>query len=161
MGLSATLGIGLQALWGMINNLQLVTHTPLFLIPYSAIILTYLQTLFTIVNFDIFNSADNLQTLFQLEEVEYYNSYNEVFTFMGYDNSSFIYIVGFPVFVLLLYLCFIPVFLISSLFKHKIAQRVKEYLRKILLFNGFFRYFLELSLESGFGLYLNINNPEL
>lgn len=40
-------------------------------------------------------------------------------------------------------------------------QKFLKFLKSFIFFNAFFRYFIELSLESGFGLYLNMFNIEV
>ena len=112
IGLSAIIGTSLQFIWGFINNLQLITHTPLLKVPYTAIILSFLKIIFDIVNFDVFNTESNLKGMFHLKDADDYPEYDEYFSFMGYDNTNFLYIVGFPIFVLYFYIWLIPFYFI-------------------------------------------------
>ncbi|CDW89601.1 UNKNOWN [Stylonychia lemnae] len=101
MGILA--GSSLQFLWGLINTLQLVTHTPLFTIQYTANIWIFLKILFDIVNLDFYNAELLLQNIFQLKSSDNYESYNDRFAFLGYDNSNFIQLIGSPMLFLLYY----------------------------------------------------------
>ncbi|CDW77153.1 UNKNOWN [Stylonychia lemnae] len=52
IGMSLVFGTSLQLLWGLVNTLQLMSHTPLMAIPYNMPILSFLKTIFTVVTFD-------------------------------------------------------------------------------------------------------------
>jgi len=50
----------LQFLWGLINALQLAIHIPILDINLPPNVLVFLQTLFNIINFDLFDTESNL-----------------------------------------------------------------------------------------------------
>ncbi|CDW89609.1 UNKNOWN [Stylonychia lemnae] len=79
-------------------------HTPLFSIGYPGHVLIFIQALFSIINLDIFNVAKDLKNFFKLKAIDEYSEYNDRFAFLGYDNSNFIYLIGMPIFFLIIYL---------------------------------------------------------
>ena len=52
-------------------------------------------------------------------ENDYYCEYNELFTFLGYDNSNIIYLIGFPVILLIIYAALVTIYLLALLIKSK------------------------------------------
>lgn len=60
MALSLTVGASLQYLWGMINTLQLLTHTPLFSINMPANVMLFLSDIYGIVNFNLLANANQI-----------------------------------------------------------------------------------------------------
>ena len=66
IGVSMILGTNLQILWGLVNTLQLVAHTPLYNIPYTAEVLIFLRAVFMVVSFDPVQSENYLMSIFRL-----------------------------------------------------------------------------------------------
>ncbi|CDW82428.1 UNKNOWN [Stylonychia lemnae] len=139
LAMSATVGTSLQMLWGLINNLQLVTHTPLFKIPYSANILNFLRALFSVVNFDVIGTEMILEKVFDLQSSDDYTPYNDNFTFLGYDNSNFIYLIGFPILILIMNILLTIFYLLISRIKLKL-------------------FFIEISLEASFSAVITFSD---
>lgn len=98
IGLGLIGGTSLQMLWSLINTLQLITHTPLFSIPYTQRIFIFLKAFFSIATFDVINSADILQVIFGLHSPDDYPPYNSRFDFLGYNSCNFVYLIGPPMF---------------------------------------------------------------
>ncbi|CDW74799.1 UNKNOWN [Stylonychia lemnae] len=71
-------GTSLQMLWGFINTLQLITHTPLFQIHYTLNILLFLQAVFDVVNLDPYKIEEQIKWLFNLKPSEEYEPYNDL-----------------------------------------------------------------------------------
>jgi hypothetical protein len=65
--------------WGLVNTLQLVTHTPLFDINLPANVQFFLSTIFSVVNFDIIAPSTQLKVIFNLADEDEYEPYNENF----------------------------------------------------------------------------------
>lgn len=117
--MSAILSTSLQALWDMINNLQLVSHTPLFNIAYTANILMFLKTLVALSNFNLFNVNSWIETVFKLKPEEEYDSYNYYFDFLGYECTNFIYLLGLPIFLIFVYFGLMLIYIVILPFKYK------------------------------------------
>eukprot|EP00347_Sterkiella_histriomuscorum_P016053 403354665 len=116
MGLSIFLGNFMQLLWGMINTLQLASHTPLFTINYSAEVNEFLKAIFDVSTFDPIESNQYIQRVFKLEDIENYPPYNDRFEFTGYDSSNFLYLLGgFPVLFIFKYLLILIIYLSFNL----------------------------------------------
>jgi hypothetical protein len=115
MALSFTLGTTLQYLWGLVNTLQLVTHTPLFDINLPANLQLFLTTIFSVVNFDILAPSSVLRVVFDLAHEDEYEPYNENFELLGYDNSNFIYLVGSPLIYIAIYVVGVVFYFIMHL----------------------------------------------
>ncbi|CDW77305.1 UNKNOWN [Stylonychia lemnae] len=128
IGINMLIGTSLQLVWGMVNTLQLVSHTPLFSIPYTAEILIFLKAVFTVVTFDPFNSSQHLQKIFQLRPVDEYEDFNDRFEFLGYDNSNFIYLIGPPILLLIFNIGLILIFALIRLVKSSKLRKIDEYL---------------------------------
>ncbi|CDW88273.1 UNKNOWN [Stylonychia lemnae] len=153
VAMSFTLGISLQLLWGMINTLQLISHTPLFNIQYPIHVKIFIQALFSILNLDIFDVEKDLQVIFDLKENDDYPEYNELFTFLGYDNSNFIYLIGLPIIFILIYTALILAFFILSLLRIKsFIQFIKMKFLKIKCL-----YFLPLDFWQGIIAFMFFN----
>ena len=140
----------------MINHLQLISHTPLFRIPYTASILSLLHSQFSVVNFDTFQGSEALQKMFDLKDSSAYPPLDDYFEYMEYNTSNFIYILGFPFLVLLGYLSLVPLCFLLMIGKCSRSWSLTVYLANLLICNVFLRYFMELSLESGFGFVINL-----
>lgn len=63
---SLLFGSSLSLVWGLINTLQLISHTPLFAIPYTSKILLFLKSLFLLITFDPLYSEEILHSLFKV-----------------------------------------------------------------------------------------------
>lgn len=72
----------------------------------------FIQSMFRIVNFDVFDASGILQTLFILDDIDDYPPYNYYFDNLGYDNCNFLYLIGPPVLSVLVYLGLVFIFLI-------------------------------------------------
>eukprot|EP00347_Sterkiella_histriomuscorum_P007200 403349876 len=153
-------GASLSVLWGLINTLQLVTHTPLFSIPYTANILNFLQSIFQVVNFDLFNIQDILQQIFQLESPDYYDPYNIRFQFIGYDNSNFMYLIGAPLIFFFLDIILALLFPLLKMNDHNLCKKLQNYLRPRLFYSSYLLFFIEMALEITFSCIINLKNPE-
>jgi len=44
-----------------------------------------------VTNFDLFDSGDQLQRIFHLDDSDNYPPYNAYFDYLGYDSSNFLY----------------------------------------------------------------------
>eukprot|EP00347_Sterkiella_histriomuscorum_P002815 403366702 len=169
VAMSIVLGSSLQMLWGMLNTLQLISHTPLFKIAYSTIILRFIKAMFSVVNFDMFDASAQLQVIFGLDDIEVYPAYNTYFEYLGYDNSNFLYLIGPPIITVFIYLGILLIYLIIL----KIDQRQQEYLIfnssfyfsvnivkkklfKFLFLSTLVRFFMELALEIALSTIVNI-----
>lgn len=90
----------------------MVSHTPLFSIPYPAIIQDFLRAIFDVVTFDPFNSATYLEIIFELKDVNDYDAYNDRYEFVGYNTSNFVYSIGPPIFVLMFNISLVFIYLL-------------------------------------------------
>ncbi len=115
---SLIFGSSLSLVWGMINTLQLISHTPLFMIPYTSKILLFLKSLFLLITFDPVNSESMLDTMFRVKgNEESYPSFNFRFDFLGHDNSNFIFLIGMPMLFLYVNLVLVVFYLLISRIK--------------------------------------------
>lgn len=105
-------GTSLSIMWGMINTLQLISHTPLFKIPFSASILLFLKSLFMLITFDPIETNSYLEVIFDLQDEEEYPPYNANFEFLGYESSNFIYLLGTPIFGIFIYAFLIILYIV-------------------------------------------------
>ena len=98
-GLIASVLIGTKTwiIWSFINSLQLIFHTSLLRIPYSANFMTMIQNMIKILRFDIFDASGILEYTFKLRDETFYQSFDESFSSLSYDSSSFIYLIGTPI----------------------------------------------------------------
>ena len=48
-----------------------------------------------------------------------YPEYNELFTFLGYDNSNIIYLIGLPIILLIIYVALVIIYLLTTIIKSK------------------------------------------
>ena len=80
------------------------------MIPYTANIMTFIEALMTVINFDIFSVQSILMAIFKLQPSSNYNEYNNVFTLLTYDNSCFVYLIGPPMALFFGYIAAIPIY---------------------------------------------------
>ena len=83
-------------IWSFINSLQLIFHTSLLRIPYSANFMTMIKAMISILRFDLFDASGILEYTFHLRDKSFYQAYDESFSPLSYDSSSFIYLLGTP-----------------------------------------------------------------
>lgn len=111
----------LQQLWGTLNILQLMLHTPLLNIQLTEMVFTFCAGMVQIVNFQIF-SAEPLTNLIFGEKnfaPEALTPLNERFDLLGYNNKNIIMNMD-----LSLYILFSCIASAIAFFLFKLAYRV-------------------------------------
>ncbi|CDW78944.1 UNKNOWN [Stylonychia lemnae] len=73
----------------------------------------------------------------------------------GYESSNFIYLIGSEFVLIFLYILLLFLYLVVHQTKTKFGIKISDYLKSILFFNVFTRYFIECCLEAGFSIILN------
>eukprot|EP00347_Sterkiella_histriomuscorum_P013197 403365639 len=156
-GLSVLFGTSIQMVWGLVNTLQLITHTPLFNIPYTSEIMILFKAVITVTTFDPFNSSDYLKIIFNLQDVDSYEPYNYRFEFLEYSSSNFVYLIGPPFFFLLTYFAMMIFHFLLKQFSYFRKKQFVKKLSSFLYYNYFLRFFIELALEAGLSIIINFD----
>eukprot|EP00347_Sterkiella_histriomuscorum_P021357 403334267 len=115
---------GLQALWGMIKGLQLLTHLPLMNLIMPANLLCFYSLMNDIANFNLISTDSFANDFIKIDEESDY-AINYSFAFMGYNSVNLITNLG-----MLFYLIIINILIMNK-----------------ILFNQILRFLIETQLE--------------
>jgi hypothetical protein len=136
----------------MINTLQIMIHMPLLKVKFPPNVVLVLSNFFNIVTFDFFDCTDALQTMFNLQNIDYYLPYNDEFNLLGYSFNSFILNLGMPVFFILGYLFL----LICYCLVYKFHEPLRKWLSSKLFWSTPILFLLEMTLQGTISAIVNI-----
>jgi len=81
----------LTLIWGMINQMQIILHFPLIDLPYPPNIILFISKLMRIANFEVVETNDWLEEVFNLTPTDPYSS---SFNALGYEKRNFVQNLG-------------------------------------------------------------------
>ncbi len=97
-----------------------------------------------------------LVSIYHLESSDKYPPYNDRFDFLGYESSNFIHLIGTPLLFMKFYIFLCLLYLALSKCKYNFMLKIVEWLRKLLFLATFYRFFIEMALESCFAAIISI-----
>ena len=104
------------------------------------------------------DTGDTFQKIFQLKDPEEYPPYNDKFDFLGYSTSNFIYNIGTPLYMVMLFLLYLFVYLIiwKIEFKRSLLVKIKDTLKEKIFFGPPMRFIIETVMEGTISSIVNI-----
>jgi len=101
----------LTFIWSMINQMQIILHFPLIDLPYPPNIIVFISKLMKIANFEVVETNDWLEEVFNLTPTD---PYSNSFNVLDYEKRNFVQSLGPTYFVIVL--AFIMLFVVGVLY---------------------------------------------
>ena len=108
----------LNQLWGMINSLQIVVHTPLVDVSFPENAKLVYKQMILVATFDVLPTDDWFPEWFDLPEAD---SFSESFADLNYDSAFLVVNLGTIFFVVIYYIIMYLAFFVTVFFSNDIA----------------------------------------